>query len=165
MRTGNKDTRYGLISVTAAVLAALLLFVGCNTTDKNELVLDISVAAESILSDIEFDDSLELLEGDGTVYRYGIDDTVDAVAYAGSGYTAEEVAVFDAKTVTAAEELDSKLEKYVKNQITSYKSYVPAEVKRLENAVLISEGRYVILCVSADAEKAKNVIKGVLEDK
>lgn len=157
-------TRGGLVPAVAAAVAALMLFVGCDTSDKKELVLDISSAAESILSGIEFDDSLELLEGDGAVYRYGIDDTVEVVAYAGGGYTAEEVAVFDAGTDSAAEELESKLEKYVDSQITSYRSYVPAEVARLENAVVTSEGKYVILCVSADKDKAEDVIDTVLGD-
>ena len=46
----------------------------------------------------------------------------------------------------------------VDNEKVSFKDYVPAEMPKLEKAVITVNGDTVILCVSSDPDKAKEVI-------
>ncbi len=171
-----------VITLTLAlVLSAGLMLTGCdgdkNTTEETtgagtavastENVvradeIDVGAAAETILGGIKFDDSLAMLDAEAVKYRYGFTEDITAAVYAGSGATAEEVAVFDAGTDEDGEALADDMKKYIEEQIVSYKNYVPAEVSRLEKAIIEREGRYVILCVTADTDSAKAVIEKAL---
>ena len=72
------------------------------------------------------------------------------MAYAGSGATAEELAVFKCSSEDAATALVSSLETRNQTRIEQYSSYNPAEVPKLESALIMSSGVYVVLCVATD---------------
>ena len=169
----------GKTSVIAVILAAALMLslmlVGCDdggepvetgsaaqTTEVKVTVVDVDAAAQAILGKIKFDDTLAKIDSEAVKYRYGFENDITAAVYAGSGATAEEVAVFDAGSDAAAEELEKTAAKYIEDQIVSYQSYVPAEVSRLEKAIIKREGKYVIICVTADTAAAESAIDEAL---
>lgn len=120
--------------------------------------IDINNACDGIFGKIKFDDALAKLDPEAVKYRYGFESDIPAAVYAGSGATAEEVAVFDAGSDEAGEALFDDMKTYIDEQIVSYRDYVPAEVARLEKAIIDREGRYVVVCVTADTENAKAAI-------
>lgn len=86
-----------------------------------------------------------------------------AAGYApGTGATAEELAVFETKDADAAAALVQKLEARNADRIESYSSYIPEEVPKLENAVILSGGRYVVLCVAKDASAVREAAEKAL---
>lgn len=144
-------------AILAVLIAACVFVTGCEKK-KQDVIINIDDMAKSILDGVEFDDELEKLEGEAVKYLYGIDDTVAAAVYAGSGATAEEIAVFDAGTDEGGEKMLKTVEKHVDEQIESYKNYVPSEVARLEKAVIVRSDRYVMLCVTDDDGAAKGIM-------
>ena len=48
------------------------------------------------------------------------------------------------------------------DRIESYSTYIPAEVPKLEDAVMISGGRYVVLCVAQDASAVRELAQKAL---
>ena len=54
------------------------------------------------------------------------------------------------------------LENRVAYQKAGYEDYGPAEVPKLDSAVIKSAGSYVVMCVSDDNAKAEEVIKSYL---
>ena len=81
---------------------------------------------------------------------------------AGTGATAEELAVFETKDADAAAALVQKLEARNADRIESYSSYIPEEVPKLENAVILSGGRYVVLCVAEDSSAVREAAQKAL---
>ena len=77
----------------------------------------------------------------------------------GSGSTAEEVAVFDTPDEETARKQMEHVQAYLDDQAESFRDYIPEETKRVENAVLEQRGKYVILCVSGDPDKAEEIIE------
>ena len=80
----------------------------------------------------------------------------------GTGATAEELAVFETKDSAAAEALVEKLKTRNSDRIESYSTYIPAEVPKLEDAVMVSGGRYVVLCVAQDASAVRELAQKAL---
>ena len=144
--------------VLALVIAALTVFTGCEG-ETEPVVIDIDAVAKSIYEGVKFDDELAKLDSEAVKYLYGIEDGISAVVYIGSGATAEEIAVFDAGDDAGGEMLQKTVEKHITDQIESYRNYVPAEVARLEKAVIVREGRYVLLCVTDDTAAAKGIME------
>lgn len=86
-------------------------------------------------------------------------DVSDKVIYLSSGSTAEEIACFEAKDAAAADEIEKGLKARVDSQKTSFTDYVPAEVDRLDKAVIVKKGTRVYLSVSGDPDKAKEILQ------
>jgi hypothetical protein len=142
--------------VLAILAAGAFLLAGCGSTEKT---LDAAALAETLTTDISYDDELELVDDDDVSMYIDLPDGVESVMYMGSGSTAEEVAVFTAAdSDTAAETLDS-VQSYLDDQADSFEDYLPEEAKRVGNAVLEQKGNYVILCVSGESDTAKDLIE------
>ena len=77
-------------------------------------------------------------------------------------YALEELAVFETADAEAAAALVTKLEARNADRIENYSSYIPSEVPKLEDAVIISGGRYVVLCVAEDASGVREAAQKAL---
>lgn len=121
-----------------------------NITDVKDAVLDAGVFEDEVASiDTSYS---EMLMGIAS------SDFTDGIIMGGSGATAEIFAVFETADETAAASLKEKCEAYAAKQVQSYADYKPAEVDKLNHAVIKSSGQYVILCVAGNYETAETVI-------
>ncbi len=75
-----------------------------------------------------------------------------------SGGFANEIDCFEAKDESAAKEIETALKQRIEKQKDGFRDYVPAEMPKLENAVLVVDGQYVIMCISSNSDKAKEII-------
>lgn len=140
--------------ITVIVLTFAILMTACGKAEKN---IDVEALAKQLHQEVTFSDELSAIDGEMAQLLYNIDDAVKQSVYLSSGATAEEIAVFELKSDEAAKNAKEKAEDRIKEQIESFRTYVPAEVARLENAIVEVTGRYVIVCVS-DGDAAKKII-------
>lgn len=123
--------------------------------------VSVSDLATKLLNGVKYDDELSPIE-DGlfsTIYPdIPESDVAESSIYLSSGSTAEEIAVFKAADEKAADEIKAGLEARAESQKTSFKDYVPAEVDRLDKAVIVENGVYVVFSVSGDPDGAKKII-------
>jgi len=146
----------------AAFLAVLVFaFAGCGA--KENVEIDIDTLASDLVSGIVFDDEMSLIDDGMIPMIYNADVYDDAVLYMGSGATAEEIAVFECENETRAKGALDEAKSHIESQIISYEDYIPAEVQRLEQAVVRQAGRYVIVAVTADADAAEKIIDSHLK--
>lgn len=75
-----------------------------------------------------------------------------------SGASAHEIDCFEAKDENAAKDIESALKTRIENQKTAFKDYVPAEMDKLNDPVLVVDSNYVFLCLTNNNSKAKEVI-------
>ena len=132
----------------ATLAAGMILLAGCGSTQKE---IDAAALAKSLVSDITYDDQLEQINDEDISYSIDVPKGVDAIMYMGSGSTAEEVAVFTAP--------DEETARTTEENVQSFEKYIPEETKRISNAVLEKKGKYVVLCVCGDSDKAKEIIE------
>lgn len=125
-------------------------------------VVDVTKVADRLLNEIKYDDKLAEAEKESldVIYPGLPKDKIKAmkIYVSSSGGTSEEIAAFEANDEETAKEIETKLKERVETQKTSFKNYVPEELKRLENALVIRKGNYVYLSVSGDPDKAKSII-------
>lgn len=129
------------------LLALDLLFglAGCGATGGS---LDIQALAEDLLKNGEFSDELWKIDDSMVKKLYNVDDYTQALVYVGSGATAEELALFAFPSEDAAAQGLQKAKDRLESQIADYRTYLPQEVPKLQNAVAEQWGKYVIVCVS-----------------
>ena len=101
-----------------------------------------------MLENGEFSDELWKIDDSMVEKLYNMDGYTQALVYVGSGATAEELALFAFPTEDAAAQGLQKTQARLESQIADYRTYLPQEVPKLQNAVAKQWGNYVIVCVS-----------------
>lgn len=144
------------------ILALLLLISGCSKTAKD---FNPESFAADMLSGAAFSDELTLAENSIGCYLYGIEeaDAETAAFYFSSGATAEEMAIFKARDKEGVGRLKDAALARVEYQKTAFESYVPAEVPKLDKAVISVSGLYVVLYVAADTDAASEIADKYLD--
>ena len=140
------------------LLAALLSFVGCG--GKEAAAFDGAALAEELLGSPAFSVSLDELPSSKASVFYNVDGSkvVSAVMYHGSGISKEQIAIFEAADEASAKTMVSVLEGLVAEWIEADRNYAPAEVPKLESAVLRQSGKNVILVVANDGDAAAKIV-------
>ena len=144
--------------IAAGVMAAAML-TGCG----GSATVDTDALVQSLLNDVSYTQELTQLTEEQVENYITMEDEVEVVMYMGSGSTAEEFAVFTAKDADTALTMKANVEMFLDAQAASFEAYIPEEAKRVEDAVVVQNGNYVVFCVSDDAAKAESVIKEAFE--
>jgi hypothetical protein len=152
-----------LLGVAFAVMLAACSGRGADANANKETPPPDTVA-QAVLDSVTFRDSLIKAEGDVAANYYKLDDIISehAIYISGSGATAEEIAVLkvaDAKDVETAKAI---LEKRIENLKLQFESYVPGEMVKLENPVILTQGDLAILVLADDQNAAEGVVKDAL---
>lgn len=145
--------------VGLCILVTLFALTACG---KKNISIDMTKLSEDLLAGVPFTDELTQVDEETVEYLYSIDNAVSEIVYIGSGATAEEIAVFQFASEEEAAQALPSVERRIADQKEGFESYIPLEVKRLENAVLEKQGCYIILCVS-DGTEAEDIIHGYLQ--
>ena len=85
--------------------------------------------------------------------------------YYSTGATSEIAAVISVRDEGKVPEVEQALKAWVNSQIEAEKDYRPAEVPKLENAIVEARGFTVLLAVAADWDKATEAIETVVVEK
>ncbi len=148
--------------VCAAFLALSLTACGSSSNSSSqtkEVSIDTDKLAQELLETVTSDTLAKSSVDPSTIYFYDTADVESAVSYASSGTTACEVAVIESKDASNTEEIEKLLQTRVDNQKELYASYNAAEADKLDDAIIESTGKYTVLCVSDDQDKAKEILK------
>lgn len=148
--------------ICGALICTLLLAVcaGCGQTKpEEELSFSTALTVQTLLASGAFSEPLEELDpmllfplsGDEADYE-------GSVLYYSMGATAETAAVISVRDAERVSEVETALRNWIEYQIEAERDYRPAEVEKLENAILETRGFTVLLVVAADWKKAAAAI-------
>ncbi len=159
--------------IALVLLAILTLFVGASC-GKTETAVD-GTAAETaaaqpqtaaqwldmLAEKVPFDDAMQSVpERAASVYGILDEDgyTGDCALYISTMATPEEIAVFRADDALSTDDLTQLALARLERQKESFTDYAPAEMPKLESAVVRTCGDFVIVCVCADNAKAQALL-------
>lgn len=160
--------KYRLSRFFSGMLCAVLLVSAplLSSCQKKDVVLDVTAVADALKAQMPFVDTLDAATDSGVERTYtalNAEDVKAKVVYTGSGATAEEIAVFEAVDKDAAARVKAAVDKHIEETRESFTDYNPEELNKLKDPVVVTEGVYVILCVSDDNAKAKSCVDGFLK--
>ena len=142
--------------ICTAMMALSLTACGGNT---KEVSVDPDKLAQELLTAVTSDDLSKSTMDLSTVYFYDANNVNSAVAYASSGATSCEVAVVESKDASETADVEKNFKTRVENQKNLYASYNAEEAGRLDDAIIKSAGKYTVLCVCDDTDKANEILK------
>lgn len=120
--------------------------------------IDTEKLISELLEKVIFDAELNLLET--SVAEGMIETTAGATlkTYMGNGTYADEIVVITAKNEEDAEKNQEFVERHLLEMKEQFNDYLPKEAKKIEKAVQVRCGCYVIVCVTSDYETAQETI-------
>lgn len=147
--------RKAILNLTL-ILMLVLSLTACN--EKKEVVIDIEALATEATAAAEFREEMQELDEDVIAIIYSSLDLNAVEKFKvfvnSTGGKADELALFEAKSVEKAEEVYNAVKERIDDLKFSFDGYVPEELKHIDNAVLKKEGKYVLFVIS---EKFENV--------
>lgn len=156
-----KILRRGLL-----LLMVLLVVCGCSR-DAGEKDIPLSDISAKLMSDLTWVDGPLYQINETAIannYSFGELGLEGCEAYlAATGATAEEIVVLKLTDKKDLSDAEAALQKRVESQKKQFENYVPAEVYKLENAVIASHGRYVALIVCDEFDKAAEVFESCFQ--
>lgn len=155
-----------IFALAAAALLSISLLGGCSQNGGKTITAPTSEVSSKLMDSLSFEYPLNELPADAANRLYNLDGDIlkEQSVYVGTGGAlADEVSVWRVKDEKDAETVKEAAETRVENQKASFKDYVPEEMPKLENAVITVAGNTIILCVSSDSDKAKEVISSFEE--
>ena len=145
-----------ILAVIFALILCVSAFAGCSPSAKE---IDTANLYNSLKSDLTFKDELIDMDMSAiTNFYFFSDESVikeALVCKSASGATAEEIAVITVKSASDVESVKAAVEMRVEDLAFNFENYVPAEMEKIENAVIVTSGCTIILAVvdaSADAQ-------------
>ena len=155
-------TKKILCTLMAVMCIGTAALTGCGSDSDSSTANSANSAAAAQTKDgIEFKDELAELDEAKIEKIIGIsaDSYTKAKVYvSSSGGTAEEIDCFEAKDADSAKAIADTLTARVESQKKVFENYVPEEMTKLNDPVLVTNGNYVYLCLSNDNDKAKEII-------
>lgn len=128
--------------------------------------LDTGALASTVIKKVDFDTKLEKM--DDSVAQSMIttsSENTRTELYMGEGTSADELLIV---TVEDEDQMDQEIEnvqKHLTDMRQSFQDYLPKEAKKIDDAVILQSGKYIVACVSGDKDTAGSVIREQLKGK
>ncbi|MBQ8970396.1 MAG: DUF4358 domain-containing protein [Lachnospiraceae bacterium] len=132
--------------------------------EGNAKTVDITSIAERLLNDITYEDELSEvdLETAGMFLSFGEASIENAAIYESSGATAEEIIALQCASEADAKKAEEALKQRVEEQKEAFEDYVPKELTKLSEAVIVTKGTVVVLSVSDSPSEAKAILEELM---
>jgi len=147
------------LSLLLIAVLALAMLTACDRggSDKQP---DVAALAESIVKEVITEETIAL--SDTTLARqYTALDPAAVSEYSvyvcSSGASAQEVALFKAADSKGAAAIKTAIEARLALQVSRFENYIPAEMSKIDNAVVAEKNGYVLLAVCEDPDRAEEL--------
>ena len=147
------------------VLALLLTLTACGGSDSQPQKSAAEIA-DAIYNTQTFQDTLNAIDSDmlGDYYRIDAADLTDSKVYvSGSFSTAEEIAVFQASSSDAVENSKKAIDTRLEDLKLAFENYVPGEMTKINDPVLITKGTTVVLVLADDTAAVSDQVNELLK--
>ncbi len=153
--------RKTIVTVLAAA-AAVLALAGCSGGKKaKEISVEPDKLAGEIASAAVTSDTLTAAVEDMIQGIYYISDDIyqSGAAYMSAGSTGCEVCVIECKEASQTADVEKAFKERAASQEALYESYAPEEAAKIKKAIVRTGGKYAVLVVCDDTDKAEQILK------
>ncbi len=140
------------------LILLLTAVVGCGKIEE----IETEELSEQLNSSVAFSELLTKTDTQYIEKRYSLNpkDYSEVSAYVGTAAVCDEFVIVKTE---ATEAMKEKLKKYVEQKRKTYEKYRPAEVGKLDSAIIETYNNAVVMIITADTENALDVYREYLK--
>ena len=125
--------------------------------------IDIDKFLNKMLDNVTFDAELNLLEESVASGMITTAEGTDLRIYMGNGTYSDELVVMVALNESDAEQNQKNAETHLTEMQRQFSDYIPKEAKKIDNAIKVRCGCYVVVCVTNDTQTAKKTVDAFMK--
>ncbi len=127
---------------------------------------DLDALCDALYEGVGFKDALAPVGINSIKFLYELEpeSLLSGQVRAGGGSTAEEIAVFE-YDVSFKNAIEKKIDRRIEAKRKAYESYIPKEMAKLKNPVVIIKDDIAVLCISDNNKKAEKIINDFLKNR
>lgn len=146
--------RIWIIIIIIILIGAVVIF---STKEKN-VTIDINKLSDDIMQNIKFEDEMNKVDKKTTEKLYTINNAINQVVYMSSGATAEEIAIFEFENKEECKGAMENANKRIEEQKESFKDYMPKEMKKLEESIISTKDKYLMIFVTDNQNGVQKIL-------
>jgi microcystin degradation protein MlrC len=149
------------IVLAACIVFSALVMTACSGSGGSKKEIDVAKVADELNASVITTDKLTETKSEmqGSIYFFEDGQVEISKVYMSGNATADEIVVVSCKDEETAKEVADLLKMRVKNQKELFSTYNADEAAKLDKAIVKSSGKYAVLCVCDDYEKAEISLK------
>ncbi len=146
------------LCIVFVLLFGVAALSACGSSDKP---FDAEEAFQSLLTKVTYAKELTDLSGNAPYYFEGMPQDAAIRMYRAAGSTCtDQLIMVDAKDAKNTETVKVSLNNYLDGLKKQAELYTPEEMAKLKNAVIFEKDSYVFVCITEDAETARQILEG-----
>lgn len=157
-----KRTGIGVFCVVITLFAVVFGLVACDKTETAPTTeaFDAESAFSRLLSEVKYAETLADTSSAAEFTFSDLPKDSEVKMYScESGSHPDELILLKAAADSDVSALEQAARTHLSELVSQLKDYNPQEVPRVENAVVVTKGLYVFVCVTDDTETAKAILK------
>ena len=160
------NKKFLIIMVTILIIVVIIGVIYFLNNKKEDVKINIEELSSKIIESGAFEDTLEKVDSTMTINNYNFMESQikEILSYQGSGATSEEIVIIQVKEKSDIKIIKEKINIRLEERKEAFASYLPKEVYKIENNVLMVKGDYVILSISNDTKKVSDVINKYIKE-
>lgn len=127
--------------------------------------IDVDKLIARMLDRVTFEAELTPLEESVASGMIDVAEGTDLRIYMGNGTYSDELVVMTALSESDAKQNQKNVENHLLEMQKQFEDYIPKEAKKIDSAVKVRCGCYVVVCVSSDSDTAKKTINAFFKNK
>lgn len=133
---------------------------------QTDSTLDTKAFASTVIKKVAFDTKLEKMDDSvaQSMITTASEDTSTEL-YMGEGTSADELLIVTVEDESQMDQEIENVQKHLTDMQQSFQDYLPKEAKKIDDAVILQSGKYIVACVSGDKDTAGSVIREQLKGK
>lgn len=155
------------------VIVVMLIFtlVGCGKSEPqvpvrdlmNNIQKEVEVISNLTEIDLKSEEISEMNENIIKNYNINPDDVEEGIMkFPMINLQADEVVIIKVKDESKVPVIEEALKSHVDFQLKAFENYVPKNYDLVKNHILKSQGKYILLTISEDAEKIEEIFDNAL---
>lgn len=120
--------------------------------------IDIDAVSKSFLEGIPFETPLTPIDAEVVQGMIELQEGSKCALYMGEGTFSDELLIVTSKSKSSAKKDQAAVESHLQEMKKSFEDYIPEQAVKVENAIVVRCGCYVVACVAKDSESAKKQI-------
>ncbi len=148
------------IAVAAVVVMSALALTACGGGNSSKEI-DVAKTADELNSSVITTDELSETSTEmlSSIYFFKDGQVEESKVYMSGNATADEIVVVKCADEDSAKAVAQLLQDRVKKQAELFSTYNADEAAKLDKAIVKSSGKYAVLCVCDDYDKAESILK------
>lgn len=140
------------------LVLALLLFLFTAGCGESAPEIDAQAVLRSLLGQVAFDTELSEVGEYAALYFPALPEGTGVQLYTGSGYYADEAALLTLPEGADGDGALQAVRDHIAELQEQYRNYLPAEVEKIDRAVIRQSGRFIFLCITDDSANAALIL-------